>query len=146
MNENTESNPPTSNEFSTVVQAVKIVILAVILIPVAKYVLVNNDDSPENVTVAANFEQVAQNVSYSDETEMAETVVPEQVKQHVIVQPSCSRSFMLTMLMDLCEELVIRSEFCVPSDLHDEKKHRIPERMRNTQPKEAKGTGWAYAT
>lgn len=142
-------NPPVVNEFSIVITIIKVVILAIFLVPLARYTIVSKD-TQQNIS-----KELLQNDSLIlDDDRHASIVLATNnsdndtiksgraaVWRVFVKQPSCPRSYLMVILKDICDELYIKNELCTPEDFLDENKHKIPRRhsAKNRSNKEPKG-------
>lgn len=138
-------NPPVVNEFSLVITAIKIVILAIFLVPLARYTIVSKDGQQNVSDLALQEVVVLDNENDSVQTEEdtnKSTIIKESVIRKIIIeQPSCPRSYLLVILRNMCNDLYIKYELCTPEDIHDQNKHKIPRKYiaKNNSNKEPRG-------
>lgn len=129
MNNNSENNsstnPPVVNDLSLIITAIKIVILAFVLVPFVKYTLLSKQDDEKNTIVPL------QNKNESQENTTLPLGVTNEtnsiaVKREIVPQPTCPRVDIFLELKKLCSEMVFKFYFCSPEDIHNPKKHKIP--------------------
>lgn len=145
MNNNSENNsannPLVVNEFSLGVTAIKIVVLAIFLVPLVKYTLISKQVNETDSHISL------ENKSFSEEN----IILQENITQHknrkidmvnkvIIVQPVCPKSEIILLLKEICTDIVFKYSFCSPEDIHNPKKHKIPKYyVKNKSKKDPKG-------
>lgn len=144
MNGNSENhsvnNPPVINEFSLVVTAIKVVVLAIFLVPLAKYTFISKEENDHNSSAPMeNLSVPIENLTFG-ENEVKNQNLNVVVRKVIIPQPACPKSQQLLILDEICADIVFKYHCCKPEDVNDPKKHRIPKYLaRNKSNKDPKG-------
>lgn len=143
MNNNSErnsvGNPPMVNEFSLVTSAIKIVVLAIFLVPFVKYTILSRE------SIETNSNALLENESNPEQNETDQNTVTKNDKSAnnmmnrvIIPQPACPKT---QILNDICADVVFKYRSCSPEDLHNPKKHKMPKyHVKNKSNKDPKGT------
>lgn len=144
MNNNSENHSasnPVVHEFSLVVTAIKIVVLAIFLVPFVKYSLIPKQDNENTTSNLLQNEFVPQeNVILQPNLTERESNGGERLKKVIIPQPACPKSDIILIFDEICNDIVFKYYFCSPEDIHDPKKHKIPRyHLRNKSNKDPKG-------
>lgn len=139
--ENNSASNPVINEFSLVVTAIKIVVLAIFLLPIAKYTFISKQDNENNATVLLeNINATMENAVVEEQSTKNEESKVDVIKRVIIPQPACPKSDILIVLDEICNDIVFNYRFCSPKDVNDPRKHKIPKYLaKNKSNKDAKG-------
>lgn len=129
MNNNSEAdngtNPPMVNDISLIITAIKIVLLAIVLISFVKYTLISKEEYENNPSVSLqNKNESKQNVTFQLNVTNNEPN-PIVVKKEIVPQPACPKVDVLH-LEKICSDIVFKFYFCSPEDIHNPKKHKVP--------------------
>ncbi|CAH1112172.1 unnamed protein product [Psylliodes chrysocephalus] len=134
---------PVNDNFNLVLGLIKIIIVAVCMVPLANYSLrtrtgtnQTETDQIQQLTIEkANQNSIEVLTDNIDKKNIEINPVRKKVKQ----EPTCSRSYMVVILEEICEELVVNNNYCTPADFGNINKHKIPKRIiKNRSKKEAK--------
>lgn len=144
MNSNSENNsgdnPAVINEFSLIVTAIKIVVLAIFLVPLAKYTLISKQENGNSSSVLLENATLAlENITAGENITKDEKVTNNLIKKVIVSQPACPKSQIFVILDEICSDIAFRYYFCTPEDIHNPKKHKIPRHARNKSNKDPKG-------
>lgn len=144
MNNNSErnsaSNPPAVNEFSLVISAIKIVVLAIFLVPFVKYTIVSRQEVETNSNVSLENKSIPEE-NQPQQNNLTENEKTSVVKLVIIPQPACPKSQLLLILDEICTDVVFKHRFCSPGDIHNPKKHKMPKyHAKNKSNKDPTGT------
>lgn len=145
MNNNSESHdtsrPTVINEFSLVVTAIKIVVLAIFLVPFVKYTLISKQVNETNATFSIENKSIYEaSVILHNKVTSEEEIYVNMVKKVIIPQPACPKSQITQVLNEVCTDVVFKHNFCSPEDKYNPKKHKIPKFLvKNKSNKDPKG-------
>lgn len=137
---NSNINPPVINEFSVVVTAIKVVVLAIFLVPLAKYTFISKQDNENNASISvADINNTLEKVNIQENVSQNEEL-SNVIRKVIIAQPACPKSQILLILNEICTDILFKYHFCTPEDVNDPKKHKIPKyHARNKSNKDPKG-------
>ncbi|CAH1964798.1 unnamed protein product [Acanthoscelides obtectus] len=115
--------------------AAKVVILIIISL-MTRYTMFSKNQKPvhNDTTGAVDSTQNTQGNVTSDQRNESKLVVN---KRKIVPQPACPKSDIIVVLGGICEELVLKHDFCTPEDIYNHKKHQLPKiNVKNNSNKE----------
>ncbi|XP_072385805.1 uncharacterized protein [Diabrotica undecimpunctata] len=129
--ENVVNNPP-HNEFNVILTIIKVVIVAIFMLPLVEYsIRAKTSEIPtetdqiqiETIDVSKEIEKVT-NIILTENIEITKDVqVHKKQKDN---KNSCNKSYILVIFNEILTELIEENVLCTPNDFYNLNKHKIP--------------------
>ncbi|VEN63566.1 unnamed protein product [Callosobruchus maculatus] len=138
MDDRQNDDPPLLN-LSPARIAAKVVILIVLTL-LTRYTMYSKDqNAPDD-----NLTDTPQSTSDSrdNKSEIPDSDIKNRSEivlkmRKIVLQPACPKSDVSVILGGICEELVMKHDFCTPEDIYNHKKHQLPKiNVKNNSNKE----------
>ncbi|XP_028137577.1 uncharacterized protein LOC114332065 [Diabrotica virgifera virgifera] len=120
------------NEFSVVLTIIKVVILAIFMLPLVEYsiraktsVISTETDQIqiETIDVSKEIEKVTDRILTENVEITKDVQVDNKQKDN---KNSCNKSYTLVIFNEILTELIEENELCTPNDFYNSNKHKIP--------------------
>nr|CAI5821006.1 unnamed protein product [Callosobruchus analis] len=133
MDDHQNDDPPVLN-LSPARIAAKVVILLLLTL-LTRYTMYSKDQKALDDNLADTVTSTGD--SQESNTSAVQDSDTKIIMRKVVLQPACPKSEVSVILGGICEELVMKHDFCTPEDIYNHKKHQLPKiNVKNNSNKE----------